>query len=86
MVLNERGNIFAVNRAWQTETDGHDSRDTYCGIGKNYVGLGKTLSRAKFEPTPTAKGGITDLLTGVRRSLQLRLPSPLCGFRLSGSG
>ena len=72
VVLNERGNIFAVNRAWQTETHGHGSRSTYCGIGMNYVDVCNSLSRAKSGPTPTAIGGITDLLKGVRQSLQLR--------------
>ena len=71
-VLNESGIIVAINQAWERRVEGHTARSAYCGVGKNYVDLCKSLSQAKAGPTPTSTEGITELLRGARQSLQIR--------------
>ena len=71
-VLNETGTIVAVNRAWEKAAQAPASWNPDCGVGKNYVNLCNSLSRAKAGPTPAATEGVAELLRGERQSLQIR--------------
>jgi hypothetical protein len=71
-VLNETGTIVAVNRAWKETAQATASCDPDCGVGKNYVNLCISLSRAKAGPTPAATERVAELLRGERQSLQIR--------------
>jgi hypothetical protein len=70
-VLNKAGTIVAINRAWEKSVQSKTSGTVYWGVGKNYVDVCKSLSRAKTGPTPTATKGVTELLSGIRQSLQI---------------
>ena len=70
-VLNKAGTIVAINRAWEKSVQSKASGTLYCGVGKNYVDVCKSLSRAKTGPTPAATNGVTELLRGIRQSLQI---------------
>jgi hypothetical protein len=41
------------------------------GVGKNYVKVCTSLSKAGTGPTPAVTIGVTELLTGSRQSLQI---------------
>jgi hypothetical protein len=71
-VLDETGAIIAINQAWDITTQTYASRDMDRVVGKNYVDLCKSLFLAKCGPTPAATDDVTDLLRGVRQSLQIR--------------
>ncbi len=71
-VLDETGAIIATNQAWDMTIQTYASCDMDRGVGKNYVDLCKSFFRAKSGPTPAATDGVTDLLRGVRESLQIR--------------
>jgi hypothetical protein len=70
-VLNDTGTIVAVNRAWRVSTHAHAVGNQDCGVGKDYINVCRSLSKAKTGPTPAATIGVTELLTGARQSLQL---------------
>jgi hypothetical protein len=71
-VLDETGAIIATNQAWDTTIKTCAAHAMDGGVGKNYVDLCKSLFLAKSGPTPAATDGVTDLLRGVRQSLQIR--------------
>jgi hypothetical protein len=71
-VLNETGTVVAVNRAWEKAVQAQASRNPDWGVGKNYVDLCKSLCRSKAGPTPAATEEVTELLRGVRQSLQIK--------------
>lgn len=73
-VLDEYGNILAVNEAWRRFAEANGFRGSNFGIGSNYLQICFSASGACAEESIAVAQGIQDVITGHRFEFHLEYP------------
>lgn len=73
-VLDEHGNILAVNEAWRRFAEANGFKDSSFGIGSNYLQICLSASGDCADESITVAQGIKDVIIGLRFEFHLEYP------------
>jgi len=73
-ILDERGTILEVNRAWNQFAHANHFIGSNCGLGDNYLQLCDAATGDCALEAPAAAKGIRDVMAGERQEFQLEYP------------
>ncbi len=94
-VLNESGEIIAVNQAWSKFAEENEGTPISCGVGANYLAVCDSASGAWLEEAPAVAQGIREVMAGQQEAFCIEYPchSPseerwfsVCVTRFRGEG
>ena len=75
-VLDKKGEIIAVNKAWRQFAGKNDGTAISCGVGANYLEVCDTASGAWSEEAPAVAHGIREVIAGNQAEFSLEYPCP----------
>ena len=94
-VLDETGQIIAVNKAWQQFSKENDGTAASCGVGANYIDVCDRAIGAWSEEAPALAAGIRGVIEGTQQAFCLEYPCHslreerwfnVCVTRFAGEG
>ena len=73
-VLDTKGTVICVNRAWKEFGAAHGYNDPNFGLGKDFLGLCRSVAWGGDEVASAATTAILEMLNGARREFRVKYP------------
>ncbi|MGO8791865.1 MAG: hypothetical protein ACLQVL_31380 [Terriglobia bacterium] len=73
-VLDTRGTVVGVNKAWKELGASHGCTDPNFGLGKDFLELCRSVAWAGNEAVSAATTGVLEVLNGARREIRVKYP------------
>ena len=78
-VLDGKGTIIAINKAWRQFAEENQGTGTTCGVGANYLAVCDQASGPWAEQAPAVAQGIREVIAGQQQVFCLEYPCHSCG-------
>ena len=73
-VLDTKGTVVSVNKAWKEFGPSYGNNDPNFGLGRDFLGLCRSIPWGGDEVASAATTGVLEMLSGARREFRVKYP------------